>query len=223
MNTEEINTLVVSDIHLGTCVSQKDKFLKVLDLNFKTLIINGDLFDNYSFHRYDKKDWKILSKIRKLTKTHNVVLVHGNHDEDCEFITGVTGMHFVENYYMKINNRSFYLEHGHQYDKWTSERPLITWFFTGLYYWFQKFDPSHTLTRHIKRLSKSWIRAKDIVRSKFVLKHQKTAEILIAGHTHYPEIRHFAKCTYINTGSFCDEVCSYCIIDDYGDFELVYI
>ena len=90
MNTNlnnPIHTLIVSDIHLGTCVSQKDKFLKVLDLNFKTLIINGDLFDNYSFHRYDKKDWKILSKIRKLTKTHNVVLVQGNHEHECEFIT----------------------------------------------------------------------------------------------------------------------------------------
>ena len=61
-----IEVLVISDIHLGTDVSQKEKVLQVLNLKFNTLIINGDLFDNYSFKRYDKRDWKILGKIYRL-------------------------------------------------------------------------------------------------------------------------------------------------------------
>jgi metallophosphoesterase superfamily enzyme len=43
-----INTLVISDVHLGTSVSQKEKVLQVLNFKFNTLVINGDLFDNYS-------------------------------------------------------------------------------------------------------------------------------------------------------------------------------
>ena len=218
-----INTIVISDVHLGTSVSQKEKVLQVLGLEFGTIVINGDLFDNYSFHRYDKKDWKILSKIRKLSKSHHVVLVYGNHDEDAEFLSAVAGMDLVDHYAITVNGVKYYIEHGHQYDQWTSERPFITWFFTGIYYWIQKCDPSHRFTRKIKRLSKSWIRAKDTICEKFVHRHGDAHDVLLAGHTHYPEVRKLSNCTYANSGSFCDETCSYIEIYDDGKFELKYI
>lgn len=44
-----IDTIVISDIHLGSSVSNRDAVLKVLDMPFNTLIINGDLFDNHFF------------------------------------------------------------------------------------------------------------------------------------------------------------------------------
>jgi len=218
-----INTLVISDVHLGTSVSQKEKVLQVLNLKSNTLVINGDLFDNYSFHRYDKKDWKILSKIRKLSKSRHVVLVYGNHDEDAEFLSAIAGMDLVDHYAAEIAGVKFRMEHGHNYDQWISERPFTTWFFTGIYYWIQKFDRRHRFTRRIKQLSKSWIRAKDIVRERFVQKHGAAHDVLLAGHTHYPEVRVYSNCTYANSGSFCDEKCSYIEIYDDGNFKLKYI
>ena len=86
----KINTLIISDLHLGTPVSQSEKILKVLLSDFDRLIINGDLFDNHSFVRYKKQDWKILNKIRKLSKTKEVILVEGNHDGCSDFIAAIT-------------------------------------------------------------------------------------------------------------------------------------
>jgi predicted phosphodiesterase len=218
-----IEILVVSDIHLGTSVSQKEKVLEVLSLDFNTLLINGDLFDNYSFKRYDKRDWKILGKIRKLSKTHNVILVKGNHDSNAEFLSAITGMELLENYTTTINNKRFFFEHGDKYDHWIKHRPFLTWFFTGLYYWIQKFDRTHKTSRFLKRLSKSWIEAKDIVCKKFVEKYGKKHDVLLAGHTHYAEIRKIDSCTYINSGSFCEHRCSYVEIYPDGKFKLKYI
>jgi len=218
-----IEILVISDVHLGTDVSQKEKVLKVLKLKFNTLVINGDLFDNYSFKRYDKLDWKILSKIRKLSKTHNVIFVKGNHDSNVEFLSAITGMELLENYCATINNKTFFFEHGDKYDYWIKHRPIITWFFTGLYYWVQKFDKSYKTSRALKRLSKSWIDAKNIVSRKFVEKYGKLYDVLLAGHTHYAEIKYFETCVYINSGSFCDNICSYIKIYSDGKFKLKYI
>jgi UDP-2,3-diacylglucosamine pyrophosphatase LpxH len=217
-----MNTLVISDIHLGSAVSQKEHVLHVLNLDFKRLIINGDLFDSYSFKRFDKKDWAVLSKIRKLSKSHEVILVYGNHDSDAQFLSAITGMDFVENYLMIVGGKRIYFEHGDRFDHWIKHRPFITWFFTGAYYWVQKFDKNHNASRMLKRMSKSWIKAKDIVRKKFVERHGCKNDILVAGHTHYPEVVHLDNCSYINTGSFCEDRCSYLEIYDDGSFELKY-
>lgn len=219
---KELDTVVISDLHLGCPVSQKDKILEVLSLNFKTLIINGDLFDSTSFKRYKKKDWSILGKIRKLTKTHQVIFISGNHDKDVEFIGAITGMELKDNHTFIINGVRFYAEHGDNYDYWIKYKPVITFIFTGLYYWVQKIDKSHKLTRRLKKVSKAWIKAKDMVGKRFLDKHHKHADVCLAGHTHYPEIKYsnVHNCYYANSGSFCDETCTYIEIYNDGSFDL---
>lgn len=220
-----LNTLVISDIHLGSAVCDRDKVLSVLSLPFNTLIINGDLFDNHSFKRYTKKDWKVLSKIRKISKTKHVVLVTGNHDGQGDLIAAITGMEFVPSYSVSINGVRVHCEHGDKYDHWTHSKPFVTWACTGLYYWIQKFDKRHVVTRKLKAWSKSWVRAKDIVRERYLAKEGRYNDIIAAGHTHYPEIVYSEdyNCTYINSGSFCDQWCSYITIDNDGTYKLNYI
>lgn len=222
-DTHKINTIVISDIHLGSPVSNRDNVLDVLKLDFQTLIINGDLFDNYSFHRFNKKDWAVLSKIRKLSKTHKVILVYGNHDSNAEFLSGITGMEFVDSYVFHIGQTTFFAEHGDKYDHWIKHRPLITKVFTGLYYWLQRLDNSHKLSRLSKRLSKSWIKAKDTLAKRFISKYGQKYDVLIAGHTHFAEIKKTTECLYVNSGSFCEHVCSYIEIAEDGKLELKFI
>lgn len=219
-NHKTLNTLIISDIHLGSPVSNRDKVLEVLKLNFQTLIINGDLFDNSSFHRFNKKDWAVLSKLRKLSKTHKVIFVKGNHDPDAEFLSVITGMEFVESYSFQIGQKTFYAEHGDKYDHWIKHRPFITWLFTGLYYWLQRMDGSHKLSRSLKKLSKSWIKAKDTLAKRFINKHGKDYDVIMTGHTHFPEIKHTNCCVYVNSGSFCEKVCSYIEIEDNASVKL---
>jgi UDP-2,3-diacylglucosamine pyrophosphatase LpxH len=218
-----MDTLVISDIHLGSPVCNREKVLKVLSLDFKNLIINGDLFDSYSFKRFNKKDWAVLSKIRKLSKSHRLILVHGNHDSNGEFLSIIMGMDFVENYSFILNGKRFYLEHGDKFDHWIKHRPFITWMFTGLYFWVQRLDKSYHVSRMVKRMSKSWTDAKNIVSAKFIAKYRGKYDVLLAGHTHFPEVVPFNEGTYINSGSFCEEVCSFVEIYDDGKFELKYL
>jgi len=221
----KINTIIISDLHLGTPVSQGDKILKILSSDFERLIINGDLFDNHSFSRYKKQDWKILNNIRKLSKTKEVILVEGNHDGCSEFISAITGMNMVSNYEFIINNKKFYCEHGHQYDKWTQEKPLLTEFFTGIYYYIQLLQKDQKISRKLKSISKSWIRAKDFIAEGFIKKHGKNFDTIFAGHTHHSESRFFKEynCWYFNSGSFCDNNCSYISIDNDGIADILFL
>jgi UDP-2,3-diacylglucosamine pyrophosphatase LpxH len=214
----KIDTIIISDLHLGTPVSQSNKILKVLSSDFSRLIINGDLFDNHSFHRYKKEDWNILNKIRKIAKHKEVILVEGNHDGCSEFIAGITGMNMVPSYEFVINNHKHYCEHGHQYDKWTQDKPFVTAFFTGIYYYIQLAQKNQRISRKLKTISKSWIRAKDIIANGFVSKHGKEFNFIFAGHTHAPESRYYKEydCWYFNSGSFCDTTCSYIKIAEDG-------
>ena len=214
---KNINTLIISDLHLGTPVCQSEKILRVLSFDFKRLIINGDLFDNHSFTRYNK--------IRKLSKNKKVILVEGNHDGCSEFISGITGMNMVPSYEFQIDNQKFYCEHGHQYDAWTQEKPLLTQFFTGIYYYIQVLQKNQKISRKLKAVSKSWIRAKDIIADGFIKKHGKHFDMIFAGHTHHPENRFYKdyNCWYFNSGSFCDNNCSYICIDDDGIADISFL
>jgi metallophosphoesterase superfamily enzyme len=60
---EEVDTLIVSDIHLGSEVSRSKQLLDVIkQFQFKRLILNGDVFDDLNFKRLSKSDWKFLSE-----------------------------------------------------------------------------------------------------------------------------------------------------------------
>jgi predicted phosphodiesterase len=83
-------------------------------------------------------------------------------------------------------------------------------------------DKGRNLSRKIKGWSKSWIEAKEIVRNKMLKKHSDY-DYVLAGHTHYPEIHSEGDTTYINSGSFCDEECSYIEIDKFGNAKLKYV
>ena len=99
----------------------------------------------------------------------------------------------------------------------------MTFIFTGIYYWIQKLNKSQKLARKIKSMSKSVVKAKEIVSKKFVEKHGEKYDVLLAGHTHFPEIKVFSNCQYVNSGSFCENLCSYGVVYEDGSFDIEYI
>ncbi len=49
------DTVIISDVHLGSKVSQAEDLLNFLDsVHFKHLIINGDVFDSINMHRLNR-------------------------------------------------------------------------------------------------------------------------------------------------------------------------
>jgi hypothetical protein len=78
------DTLILSDLHLGSEVSRAEEALRMLRANrFHRLILLGDIFSDLNFGRLTKPHWKFLSYIRKLSNPKRgvqVVWVEGNHD-----------------------------------------------------------------------------------------------------------------------------------------------
>ncbi|MCX6139341.1 MAG: metallophosphoesterase [Candidatus Kapabacteria bacterium] len=103
----DLDTVIVSDIHLGSDVSRSKRLIDLLRmLKFNRLILNGDVFDDLNFNRLTRDDWKFLSFIRKTSnprKGIDVVWVVGNHDGGvAEILTHLLGVPVHEEYTWEV-------------------------------------------------------------------------------------------------------------------------
>ena len=106
--------------------------------------------------------------------------------------------------------------HGDKWDKFTSERPIMTWIADQFYWLLQRVDPSFFLAKLAKKSSKTFLRNAQIVEEgarKFMV--AKGCDIVVAGHTHHA----VAKEVYFNSGSWTELPCSYLLVNQ-GQVEL---
>src|SRR5271157_1175345 len=86
MSASEVvtETLIVSDVHLGSDLSLAADLLDLLqNSTFKRLILLGDIFADLNFSRLTKEHWRLISYLRKLSnpkRSIEVVWIEGNHD-----------------------------------------------------------------------------------------------------------------------------------------------
>ena len=67
MQEKWFDTVIVSDLHLGSEISRAGEALDFLQsVRFKRLILLGDIFADLNFSRLTKEHWKFLGHIRKL-------------------------------------------------------------------------------------------------------------------------------------------------------------
>jgi metallophosphoesterase superfamily enzyme len=85
MSDAILDTLIISDLHLGSELSRAGEALDLLQsLRYARLILLGDIFSDLNFRRLTGEHWKFLSCIRKLSNPKRkveVVWVEGNHDQ----------------------------------------------------------------------------------------------------------------------------------------------
>ncbi|MGH8007679.1 MAG: hypothetical protein ACREQ3_11795, partial [Candidatus Binatia bacterium] len=63
----EVDTLLVSDVHLGSDLSRPPALLSILKQHaFKRLILLGDILDDLNLSRLQRHDWELLRYIRAL-------------------------------------------------------------------------------------------------------------------------------------------------------------
>lgn len=92
-------TIVLSDIHLGTAHSKVDQlgnFLRSIDC--RRLILNGDIIDEWHLQKSGLAAWKtshtqLVKTIMKMMENHGteIIYIRGNHDE---FIDGLIPLDF---------------------------------------------------------------------------------------------------------------------------------
>jgi len=239
----KVESLFISDIHLGNPNSNPDKLLAVLkELEFNNLFIVGDFIDMTYLKR--KFYWRpnhslVIQKILKLSrKGCKVVYIIGNHDFYVRSLIEEGNLYLGdillcdEYIHNTLSGEKIYITHGDQFDGFVRIHPLIYWLGDKSYELSIKINKVYNFFRIIFGLEywslSSYLKSsvKNVV--KFLSEYKKMANIklkekecdsLLMGHTHSPEI---IQGEYYNTGDFCESN-TYIVEHIDGKLELIYI
>ena len=185
---QKIHTLVISDLHLGSGVSQAEKVEKFLkSLDFHKLILLGDIFDSLDFRDLVPEDWSLLHHIGKLSKSRKIRWVEGNHDNGLSEIFGaMLGAKVYEEYHWQYKGKKYLAIHGHQFDRFLVDNAVISYIASMIYLWIQKIDfKDKRLSHFIKETSKGWLHLSHKVATKAIKYGKKhEADYVLCGHTH---------------------------------------
>ena len=219
----ECHTLIISDVHLGSKVCRSEKLLNLLHVaKFKVLVINGDLFDGNTTHKLSPLHWEILSTIADIARTREVLLVGGNHGRKLDAFVRKMGIGLKDAYSFSMGHEQFLCLHGDQFDVFTQRMPRMSNFFTALYEFIQRFGGStQSISMFLKRFSKTILHVQ-ARQQRLALAHaaKHQASVMICSHTHFPYRDRRDGILFVNTGSFCDNPCSYITISKSGNAQL---
>lgn len=193
--------VVLSDIHLNSFFSKKEKFLKFLgNLSADILVINGDLYDLYVGP--PKED--IIQEIKKNSNIKSIVYIKGNHDF---YIKDHLPSYNVQEVF-RIND--LVITHGHQYDSISSEIPSEKGFSKTICVVRNFIEKTFHFNVRIlfKKLTFGLI-DKKLVKSHDRAIEENPGKKVILGHTHLPMNNH----PYYNCGCMCDEFFSHMVVD----------
>lgn len=215
--------VIISDTHIGDRQANKHlpklfALLENLSAQDVTLILNGDTFDLAKSLSFDERHRTFLSLTRGFKET---IYIAGNHDW---FMAGLRdslpNITFKTEHRLKINHQIIRITHGHQTDRSVIYLPRFTRFLIRLNSWIYDlsgFDVQHAL-RH------TWLVQKLLLEQQEnrLMRAEKTANIIIAGHTHRPCTREKYGVYYYNTGDWVEtDHAAYVTIDDNGRIDLI--
>lgn len=205
--------LIISDIHLGDKDCRADLLLKVLKkYKTKNIIIAGDLFDHHNLHRLCKSHWKILSKLRKLSKKCKIIYLIGNHCFlKAEFMSILLGFNCKNEHIINLKNEKILVVHGDIFDIYFTRYKYITNFIIKVYYKFRKYTPfADDFFRLFKARTNDFVeKSSDMKKNALKYIDSNGYQKVICGHSHIPN----QDDRYINIGSFCEKTCSFVTIN----------
>lgn len=210
MQINQADTVIISDIHLGSPLSRNQLLRDVLlTWKFKRLIILGDLFacNNLKKLKYNEQIFlKLLSDYNQ--SGIEVVWVEGNHDSgiisSMKYLLGIK-VHDV--YTWQWNGKECSAIHGHQFDKliYGVISTFISWIYLKLLdinliriYIGENISKFST---HLQNI------AADVRNESIKMAKRNNVDYIFAGHTHHYEQKNDEDITYINTGSWVDKQC----------------
>jgi UDP-2,3-diacylglucosamine pyrophosphatase LpxH len=221
-----LDAVILSDLHLGSDNCQAHALCTLLhriaDGTMPTgqLVLNGDVFDSIDFRRLTKTHWKVLSLIRKLSDRLEIVWVCGNHDGSADIISHLLGVSVRDEYILESGGRRVLLFHGHIYDDFMDNHPILSWFGDVIYAFLQWIDKTHQLAKVAKKGSKTFLRcAQKIMEGAMSRAAGQDCDAVCCGHTHHPTVNREGPVHYYNSGSWTELPCTYLTVTD-GHIEL---
>jgi UDP-2,3-diacylglucosamine pyrophosphatase LpxH len=230
------NTVIISDLHLGSKASRRDDILDFLDkLSTETLILNGDIIDGWSLQRgskWTKKDTKIIRKLLKISETGtNVVWLRGNHDEFLkDFIPFDLGnIKIVEYWIHQSNQIRYYIFHGDILDVFITKVKWLAYIGSIGYdialwinRWYNRWRawrklPYYSISKDIKNgIKKATNFINDFEINAVRLAKGKGCHVAVCGHIHQPSL----KDEYMNSGDWCEN-CTALVETKDGNWRLI--
>ncbi len=217
------DTLILSDVHLGSELSRAQDALDVLQSHrFKRLVLLGDMFADLNFRRLTSEHWKFLTHIRKLSNPKRrveVVWVEGNHDHGlANLMSHLVGVPVYQRYVWEYGGKRHLAVHGHQFDRFLSKNLLASRTFEQLFYQIQKLDSqTKCFSRFLDRVSTRWLRLSDKV-AEGAIQYARSGRCdrVFCGHTHAALSIVQDGIEYYNSGSWVDARATFLTIDQRG-------
>lgn len=222
MTTPCFDTVILSDLHLGSEVSRAEAALQMLKANsFRRLILLGDIFCDLNFRRLQKEHWRFLSYIRKLSnpkRNIEVIWVEGNHDYGLtEVMSHLVGVTVHQEYEWEFGGIRHLAIHGHQFDRFVVNNRFLSNIFTAFHHQLQQLSfGQKRIVGFLERFDTVWLRLSSKVASGAIA-HAKARGIerIFCGHTH-EAMRVKDSIEYFNSGSWTQANVTYITIDEQG-------
>ncbi len=223
MQAPACDTLLLSDVHLGSDISRAREALAVLDAcSYRRLILLGDIFSDLNFARLNGDHWKFLSQIRKLSNRKRrieVVWVEGNHDQGLsKVMSHLVGIPVYQRYVWEFQGKRHLAIHGHQFDRFVANNAFISRVGELLFAQIQKLDHRNkTFSRYLDRINTRWLRLESKVAAGAIA-YAKSGHIdrIFCGHTHVSARIERDGVEYYNTGCCIDARPTYITIGEEG-------
>jgi len=223
MQTPCFDTVILSDLHLGSEVSRAKAALQLLkQTSFRRLILLGDIFCDLNFRRLKKEHWQFLGYIRKLSnpkRNIEVVWVEGNHDHGlAEVMSHLVGIRVYQEYAWEFRGIRHLAIHGHQFDRVVISSLPLNNFFMLIYLHLQKLDfGKKRVVRCLERVDTAWLRlSSKVAKGALAYAHLRDAHRVFCGHTHEAMRLEQEGVEYYNTGSWTQPNATYITVDESG-------
>jgi UDP-2,3-diacylglucosamine pyrophosphatase LpxH len=213
------DTIILSDVHLGSEVSRAPAALRMLkSASFNRLILLGDIFSDLNFRRLKKEHWQFLGYIRKLSNPKRdieIVWVEGNHDRGLsDVMSHLVGIRVYQEYAWEYCGIRHLAIHGHQFDRFVSSNRVVSTFLSGVHLAMQKFAfGKRRIIGFLERFDTRWLRLSSKVATGALAHGRfKGAQRVFCGHTHQALSLERDGIEYYNTGSWTQENATYVAI-----------
>lgn len=219
-----VNTILISDIHLGSDLARSRDLIDTLRSHFyDQLVIVGDLFDDMNLERLNSEHLELIEFLREISKYHKVVWVEGNHDHRMirRFSEIIGNTQTCEKYEWDYFGKRYLAIHGHQFDEYLLNHGNLTEIACTVYRISQRIDRclSTNLSRRLRKGVERWKRVTErVLNGALKFAEFCRADKIFCGHTHSPIMR-FKKngIEYWNTGCWTDpHLASYITIGEQG-------
>ena len=217
------DTIIISDLHLGSEVSRASEALRMLKAaSFHRLILLGDIFSDLNFRRLKKEHWRFLGYIRKLSNPKReieVVWVEGNHDRGLsQLMSHLVGIRVYQEYIWDCSGIRHLAIHGHQFDRFVSRNFVLSSFLSALHLAAQRISfGKRRMVGFVERFDTSWLRlSTKVAQGAFAHARSRNAQRVFCGHTHEAMSGKRDGIEYYNAGSWTQERATYIAIDHHG-------